>query len=78
MATAMDSAIGRVVAALKESGLYNDTLIVFTGDNGGQIFSGGNNWPLRGNKGTIWEGGTRVPGFVHAPFLKRTGVNFTG
>ena len=51
MATAMDSAIGQVVAALKESGLYNDTLIVFTGDNGGQIFSGGNNYPLRGNKG---------------------------
>ena len=44
MATAMDSAIGHVVSALKESGLYNDTLIVFTSDNGGQIFSGGNNW----------------------------------
>ena len=78
MATAMDSAIGQVVAALKESGLYNDTLIVFTGDNGGQIFSGGNNWPLRGNKGTLWEGGTRVPGFIHAPFLKHTGINYTG
>ena len=51
MATAMDSAIGQVIEALKESDMYNDTIIVFTGDNGGQIFSGGNNYPLRGNKG---------------------------
>ncbi|CAK9304792.1 unnamed protein product [Gordionus sp. m RMFG-2023] len=69
MVEQIDLAVGKIVLALKRRGLYNDTLIVFTSDNGGQVLHGGNNYPLRGNKGTIWEGGIRAPGFIHAKFL---------
>ena len=42
---------------------------LFTFQNGGQPISGGNNYPLRGIKSTIWEGGTRAASFVHAPYI---------
>jgi len=70
----MDMAVAEIVATLKETGLYNDTLIVFTSDNGGAISHGASNWPLRGTKGTLFEGGTRAVTFVHAPHLtEKTG-----
>jgi arylsulfatase A-like enzyme len=57
----MDTGIGRVVAALKETGAYENTLIVFTSDNGGQVSAGASNGPLRGAKEDVYEGGIREP-----------------
>ncbi len=57
----MDAGIGRVVEALKETGAYENTLLVFTSDNGGQDNVGANNGPLRGAKQEMYEGGLRVP-----------------
>merc|ERR1712203_107469 len=70
---AMDEAVGNITAALTETGLADNTLILFTADNGGQTKNGGNNFPLRGNKATLWEGGTRAAAFVHGKMLAEAG-----
>ena len=68
MVSAMDEAVGQVVAALKEKGLLENTLIIFSSDNGGpspgKVTSNG---PLRAGKGTIYEGGIRVCAFASWP-----------
>ncbi len=55
----LDASVGRVLAKLKELGLDDNTLVIFTSDNG--PWYGGSTGGLRGMKGTTWEGGYRVP-----------------
>ena len=57
----MDAGIGRVLAALKESGLEQTTLVIFTSDNGGDLGAGASNGAIRDGKGSMYEGGLRVP-----------------
>jgi arylsulfatase A-like enzyme len=59
MTIALDRAVGYVLDELKKDGLYDNTLVIFVNDNGGA--AGHDNAPLRGGKGTSWEGGIRVP-----------------
>ncbi|XP_052801206.1 arylsulfatase J-like [Mya arenaria] len=79
MLAAMDEAVERVLNALRQYKYMDNTLIVFTSDNGGASYLAGSNWPLRGTKATLWEGGTRVPTFVYSKTLfKKTGYVHPG
>ncbi|PIB30444.1 sulfatase [Maribacter sp. 4G9] len=68
----MDDAVGIVLKSLKEAGIEENTIVVFTSDNGG-VVSGDSfstsNLPLRGGKGYQWEGGIREPYFIKVPWL---------
>ena len=73
----MDSAIGRVLAALGRNGLNERTIVIFTSDNGGLATAEGHptsNLPLRCGKGWAYEGGVRVAWIVRAPGVTRPGA----
>ncbi len=63
----MDDNIGKVISALKASGQYENTVIIFTGDNGGHLPDEANNGVLRDGKQSMYEGGLRVPTFISWP-----------
>jgi arylsulfatase A-like enzyme len=73
---AMDEAVGEVLECLDELGLEDNTIVIFTSDNGG-VSAGDNfstsNLPLRGGKGYQWEGGIREPYFIKVPWLVNPG-----
>jgi arylsulfatase A-like enzyme len=67
MVTALDEAVGRIRAVLRERGMEDDTLVLFASDNGGLDTYGGSNLPLRGGKTGPYEGGVRVPAVAAWP-----------
>lgn len=73
MVTCLDDAIGRIVEALEQRGMRDNTLIIFSSDNGGAEHTANNN-PLRGDKGDVYGGGVRVPAFAVWPGELEAGV----
>lgn len=72
----MDDGIGKVIQSLKDAGKYENTLIIFLSDNGGNLDVGANNGDLKDGKQSMYEGGLRVPAvFVWPNHIKPGSVN---
>ncbi|XP_075724941.1 arylsulfatase B-like [Rhipicephalus microplus] len=76
MMDALDQSVGNVLEALQQERMLDNSIIVFSSDNGGLPWgshaSRGFNWPLRGAKTTLWEGGTRASAFIWSPLISRS------
>src|SRR3954464_15096496 len=65
MIEAMDQQVGRVLQALEANGLTENTIVIFTSDNGGERFA--DTWPFTGRKTELLEGGLRIPAVISWP-----------
>lgn len=76
MAYHLDESVGAVVSALSKTGQLENSIIIFSTDNGGPAagfnLNAASNYPLRGVKNTLWEGGLRGSGMIWSPLLKNT------
>jgi arylsulfatase A-like enzyme len=71
MVLSLDRGVGQVLAALAEAGMDDNTIVIFTSDNGGERFS--DTWPFIGQKSELLEGGIRVPFFLRWPAKVKPG-----
>mgnify|MGYP001201482884 CR=1 FL=1 len=87
MLSCVDEGIGNVTKELERRDMLSNTLFVFTSDNGGPIQGGDSvgarNWPLRGGKHSIWEGGVRATSVVYSQnedliSVERRGTTYNG
>ena len=77
MVSSIDDGVGDIVSALKEKNIYNNTIIYFLSDNGGAKSNTSNNAPLNSHKGTLYEGGIRIPFVMQWPDEIKGGAIFT-
>mmetsp|Transcript_50051 Transcript_50051/g.86072 ORF Transcript_50051/g.86072 Transcript_50051/m.86072 type:complete len:603 (+) Transcript_50051:85-1893(+) len=75
LSAGLDVSIKNMVNTLKETGMWENTILIVASDNGGCAGHGGSNWPLRGGKNSVWEGGVRVPAFIHSPMIPQSARN---
>ena len=73
MVSYMDESIGSIYSCLIELNMIENTVIVFTSDNGADLVKLGSNFPLRGGKMDFYEGGIRALAWVNSPLLERAG-----
>ena len=76
MTSALDDSIGAVLDKIEDLGLEENTLVIFTSDNGAGFAGYSNNFPLRKGKHTMFEGGVRVPFTMKWPGKIPTGVTY--
>lgn len=73
----MDLAINSIMDALTDKGIMDNTYVIFASDNGGCYGGGGKNGPLRGTKGSLFEGGVKVDSFIYSTLLPTTSIGTT-
>jgi arylsulfatase len=74
----LDHIVGELLKKLDDLGIADNTIVLFTSDNGAEVMSwpDGGNTPFKGEKGTTWEGGMRVPGIARWPGVIKPGSIF--